>query len=79
MLLALFTTGAWLTLLAVAALVGAAWAALFAFLGHAATRGTRDFASARTIVAMRYDLVARGGHADAARHALHTAGLLTAA
>lgn len=79
MLLGIFTNGAWLGLLAVGALVGAAWGALFGFLGHAATRGTRDFASARTLVAIRYDLVARGGHADAARTALQGAGLRTAA
>ncbi|HEU5008661.1 MAG TPA: general stress protein [Jatrophihabitantaceae bacterium] len=79
MLLGIFTTGAWIGLLAVGALVGAAWGALFGFLGHAATRGTRDFASARTLVAMRYDLVARNGHADAARRALHGAGLLSVA
>lgn len=79
MLLGIFTTGAWLGLLLAGAVIGAAWGALFGFLGHAATRGTRDFASARTLVAMRYDLVARNGHVDAARHALHNAGLLTAA
>ena len=76
MLLGLFTSGTWLALLAIGALAGAAWGALFGFLRHAATRGTRDFASARTLVAMRYDLVARNGHADAARHALHSAGLI---
>ena len=78
MLLGIFTNGAWLGLLAVGALVGAAWGDLFGFLGHAATRGARDFASARTLVAMRYDLVARNGHADAARQALHRAGSLPA-
>lgn len=79
LLLGIFTNGAWLGLLAVGALIGAAWGGLFGFLGHAATRGTRDFASARTLAAMRYDLVARNGHADAARRALQHAGLLTAA
>lgn len=79
LLLGIFTTGAWFGLLAVGALIGAAWGAVFGFLGHAATRGSRDFASARTLVAMRYDLVARNGHADAARHALQVAGLLPAA
>lgn len=79
MLLGIFTTGYWLGLLAVGALVGSAWGALFGFLGHAATRGARDFASTRTLVAMRYDLVARNGHVDAARRGLQGAGLLTAA
>lgn len=77
-LLGIFTTGAWFGLLAVGAVFGAAWGAVFGFLGHAATRGARDFASARTLVAMRYDLVARDGHADSARLALQRAGLLTA-
>lgn len=78
MLLGIFTNGAWLGLLAVGALVGAAWGAMFGFLGHAATGGARDFTSARTLAATRYDLVARNGHADAARHALQDTGLLPA-
>jgi hypothetical protein len=79
LLLAIFTTGPWLGLLAVGAVFGTAWGALFAFLGHAATRGARDFASARTLVATRYDLVARDGYLDAARSGLQLAGLLNAA
>lgn len=79
LLLGIFTNGTWLGLLAVGILVGAAWGAVFGFLGHAATRGARDFASARSLVAMRYDIVARNGYADAARSALHSAGLSTAA
>jgi hypothetical protein len=39
-------------------------------MGHAATQGTRDFASSRTLVAMRYDIVARDGYVDAARSGL---------
>jgi uncharacterized membrane protein len=77
LLLGMFTTGSWLGLLAVGAVIGAAWGALFGFMGHAATRGTRDFASARTLVAMRYDLVARDGFVDAARSGLQQAGLLS--
>jgi hypothetical protein len=52
---------------------------LFGFLGHAATRGARDFASARTLVATRYDIVARDGYLDAARSGLQQAGLLNLA
>lgn len=78
-LVSIFTTGAWLGLLLAGAVVGAAWGALVGFLGHAATRGVRDFASARMLVAVRYDLVVRNGHAEAARQALQQAGLLTAA
>jgi uncharacterized membrane protein len=77
-LLALFTTSSWAGLLVAGAVIGAVWGALFGFMGHAATRGTRDFASARTLVAMRYDLVARDGFLDAARSGLQQAGLLSA-
>ena len=79
LLLGIFTSGSWLGLLLVGAAIGAAWGALFGYLGHAATRGARDFASARTIVALRYDLVARNGQVDAARQGLMRSGLLTAA
>ena len=76
LLLGIFTSGSWLGLLVAGAVIGAVWGALFGFLGHAATRGTRDFASARTLVAARYDLVARDGYVDAARSGLQQAGLL---
>jgi hypothetical protein len=79
LMLALFTTGPWYGLILVAAVIGTVWGALFGYLGHAATRGTRDFASARTLVAMRYDIVARDGYVDAARSGLQLAGLLTTA
>jgi hypothetical protein len=76
LLLGIFTSDAWAGLLLVGAAIGAAWGALFGFLGHAATRGQRDFASARTLVALRYDLVARDGYVDAAKSGLQSAGLL---
>jgi hypothetical protein len=79
LLLGMFTTGPWLALLVVSAVIGAAWGALFGSLGHAATRGARDFASARTLVAVRYDIVARDGYLDAARSGLQQAGLLSTA
>jgi len=79
LLLGLFTSGSWFGLLIAGAMLGAVWGATFGFLGHAATRGTRDFASARTLVATRYDIVARDGYLDGARNALQEAGLLTPA
>jgi hypothetical protein len=79
LLLTIFTTGPWYGLLALSVVIGAVWGALFGFLGHAATRGTRDFASARTLVATRYAIVARDGYLDAARSGLHQAGLLNSA
>lgn len=78
-LLGLFTTGhAWLAVVAVAAAIGAAWGAVFGFAAHAATRGQRDFSSVRMLSASRYDLIARDGTADQARHMLSEAGLMPA-
>jgi hypothetical protein len=79
LLLGIFTTGPWFGFLIVGAVIGAVWGAMFGFFGHAATRGARDFASARTLVAMRYDLVARDGYVDAAKSGLQQAGLLNVA
>jgi hypothetical protein len=79
LLLGIFTTGPWFGLLLAGLAIGAAWGAAFGFLGHAATRGARDFSSARMLVAARYDLVARDGFVDNARNALRQAGLLSAA
>jgi uncharacterized membrane protein len=76
LLLGIFTTRGWLALLLVGLIIGAVWGALFGFLGHAATRGQRDFASARMLVATRYDIVARDGFVDAAKSGLQQAGLL---
>jgi hypothetical protein len=76
LLLGIFTTGSWVGLLLAGAAIGAGWGAMFGFLGHAATRGTRDFASTRTLVATRYDVVARDGYVDAAKGGLQQAGLL---
>ena len=75
-LFGIFSSGSWFGVLIVGALIGAAWGAAFGYLGHAATRGVRDFASARTIVALRYDLIARNGYVDAAKSGLQQAGLL---
>lgn len=79
LLLGIFTNDPWFGLLIVAAAIGAAWGAVFGFLGHAATRGARDFASARMLVALHYDIVARDGQVEPARQALRQAGLLAAA
>src|ERR1700734_3439300 len=74
LLVGLFTTGpTWLGLILGGLLIGAAWGAVFGFVGHAATGGRRDFASKRTLTATRYDIVARGGHADEARNVLNAA------
>jgi hypothetical protein len=74
LLVGLFTTGpTWLGLVLGGIFIGAAWGAIFGYFGHAATRGMRDFSSLRSLVASKYDVVARGGHADEARRLLGTA------
>ncbi|GAA4660167.1 hypothetical protein GCM10023347_09590 [Streptomyces chumphonensis] len=74
LLVGLFTTGpVWLGLILGGVLIGALWGAVFGFASHAATGGRRDFASRQSLVASRYDVVARGGHAEEARQALHHA------
>src|SRR3954451_24456890 len=75
----LFSSGAaWLGLILGGLVIGAVWGAVFGFAGHAATGGRRDFSSTKTLVAMRYDVIARGGQADAAKQQLSAAGLLPA-
>jgi hypothetical protein len=70
LLLGLFTTSGWLGILLTAILVGAAWGGVFGALGHAATRGRRDFSSMRTLAAMHYDVIARDAMAQQARDLL---------
>ena len=77
LLVGLFTRGpTWLGLILGGILIGAAWGAIFGFASHAATRGRRDFSSAQTLVASRYDIIARGGTAGQAQSILQQAGLL---
>lgn len=77
LLVGLFTTGpTWLGLILGGIVFGAVWGAVLGFAGHTATGGRRDFASTQRLVASRYDIIARGGHADEARTILHRAGLL---
>lgn len=51
-------------------LVGAAVGAGLAFATQSALKGKRGFASTRTFIAGRYDIVARDGFAEQAREAL---------
>lgn len=51
-------------------LIGAAFGAIGGALGHSAYRGQRDFASARTIVASRYDVLVRAEAYDEAARVL---------
>lgn len=77
-LVGLFTAGPiWLGLIIGGILIGALWGAVFGFVGHAATGGRRDFSSTQSLVASRYDVIARGGHAEQARAILERSGLGT--
>lgn len=69
---------AWLGMLAAGVASGVLAGAVLGLAAHAVTRGQRDFASTRSITALRYDLVARGGNAERARLVLDQAGLLPA-
>ncbi len=72
LLFGLFAVGpAWIWLVLVSLLVGAAWGAVFGFLAHWTTRGQRDFASVMTLQAERYDVYVDAAHtAQAARYEL---------
>jgi hypothetical protein len=77
LLVGLFTAGpAWIGLILGGLLIGAAWGGVFGFAGHAATRGRRDFSSAKTLTATRYDIIARGGTSAQARSILQQAEML---
>jgi uncharacterized membrane protein len=71
----LFTVGpAWLSLVVAGLVIGAIWGAIFGFVAHWATHGERDFASARAIVAARYDLIVGDAYAERARQLLAPLG-----
>ena len=77
LVIGLFTSGAnWLGVVLGGIVIGAIWGGVFGYAGHAATRGRRDFSSMKTLVAMKYDVIARNGQAEAAKEGLRTAGLL---
>lgn len=73
-ILSLFGGGGPLAILLTVAL-GAAFWMLLGVISYAAQRGRRDFTSMSTIVATRYDVLARPDVADQAARMLQTAGL----
>ena len=67
----LFTIGpAWLSLVLVGLAIGAVWGAIFGFVAQWATRGQRDFASARAISAASYEVIVADAYSERARQLL---------
>jgi hypothetical protein len=60
----------WLGLILGGLAIGAVWGAVFGFVAHWTMRGRRDFASARGLVANRYELAVVEAHAAAAHQLL---------
>jgi hypothetical protein len=61
LLFSIFAPGvAFIGVLLIALGAGALWGALWGAVGHAATRGRRDFASVKTMEAGRYEVLVRG-------------------
>lgn len=73
LLLGMFTTGtAWFGVIVGGLLIGAAWGAIFGFVGHWATHGRRDFTSTSTLAAERFDVVSTPAFAGEATQLLTT-------
>jgi hypothetical protein len=54
-----------------AVVFGAVWGGVFGLIGHAATRGQRDFSSVKTMEAGRYEVLVRGEFAAKASQLLN--------
>ena len=68
LLLGLFVRNSdWLRVVGSGILIGAAFGSLWGLLGHAATRGRRDFDSRQSLVASRYDVLVDRSKAEEAR------------
>ena len=66
-------SGAFVGVLLVAVGAGALWGALWGAIGHAATRGRRDFSSVKTMEAGRYEVLVRS-ELSARAHQVLSAG-----
>ena len=67
LLLGLFVDGSsWLNLLLVGAALGAVWGGTLGFMAQWATRGRRDFSSAKSLEAEQYVVHVAAAHADEA-------------
>ncbi|WP_199849682.1 general stress protein [Blastococcus sp. Marseille-P5729] len=66
LLLSLFVIGSWWRPLLLGVVLGAVWGAILGATGQAATRGQRDFASARRTEADSYEVEVDDTHAEEA-------------
>lgn len=64
----------WLGLALGGIVIGAIWGAVFGLVAQWATGGRRDFSSASSIVAARYEVTVANGYADRARQLLAQLG-----
>lgn len=60
----------WLLIFLLALGFGAAWGAIFGAIGHAATRGRRDFSSVKVMEAESYDVLVEASHVSQAAQVL---------
>ncbi len=70
LIFSLFSNDGSLVMLLSTALFGAAFGAIWAIVGYAATRGQRDFSSVTSVVATRYEVLVEHKHAATARELL---------
>lgn len=77
LLLGMFAIGTtWVVVIAAGLLIGAAWGAIFGFVGrHWAARGRRDFTSVETLAAERYDVLCAPAFVGEAAQLLTKMGL----
>jgi hypothetical protein len=73
-LLTLFSDNSFWKVLLAGLAIGALWGAVFGAVGHAATRGQRDFASRSALLAGVYDILVEPSHAARAQQMLATLG-----
>ena len=75
LLVTLFVVGPeWIAVTVTAAAIGAAWGAIFGFVAQWATHGQRDFASARAVVADRYEVTVTGAQFQRAAQLISSLG-----
>lgn len=64
----------WIALILTTASIGLLWGAIFGFVGQLLTSGRRDFESATTVVADRYDITVPDAQAQRASQILSSLG-----